>query len=147
MTLAIRRLNHIGFATDDFERTRALCEDVLGLEPVPPLPTGYAHYTLAWFRDRDGNEYHVSKRIADLCEHTGSDFNQSLNSHVAFEVESLEEAKAQLERHGFQYHELRGEGILSRKQLYVLLEDFGLMLELFETRRDAEPAQAPAQAG
>jgi catechol 2,3-dioxygenase-like lactoylglutathione lyase family enzyme len=146
MPLAIKRFDHVGFPTDAFEQTRALCEDVLGLEPVPSLATGFGKYRLAWYRDDGGTEYHVSQRIPDLTEQTGSDFNQSMYPHVAFEVESLEDAKAYLTSKGFEYHELKGEGILVRKQLYVLLEEFGMMLELFETRTDVEPTYVPPEA-
>jgi catechol 2,3-dioxygenase-like lactoylglutathione lyase family enzyme len=146
MAVAIKRLDHVGFATDDLERTRALCEDILGLEPIPSLATGYSHYKLAWYRDQDGTEYHVSRRIPDLTTQTGAKLNQSMYQHVAFEVESLEDAKAELEKHGFDYSELKAEGVMSRKQLYVLLEDFGMMLELFETRTDVEPQYVPPEA-
>jgi hypothetical protein len=112
---------------------------VLELEPAPTLATGFGKYRLAWYRDQAGLEYHVNQRIPDLTEHTGVDLNPSIHPHVAFEVESLEEAKAHLDGLGFDYYELQGEGIMARKQLYVLLEDFGMMLELFEWRKDVEP--------
>ena len=146
MGFVIKKLDHVGFATDDLERTRALCEDILGLQPIPSLATGFSNYRLAWYRDEEGTEYHVSTRIPDLHERTGLGFNQSLNNHVAFEVESLEDAKAHLERHEFEYHELSSEGVVSRKQIYVLLEELGLMLELFETRADVEPEYVPPEA-
>lgn len=146
MAMVIKGLDHVGFATDDFERTRALCEDILGLEPVPSLATGFSKYRLAWYRDKDGVEYHVSKRIPDLEEQTGLGFNPSMNQHVAFEVESLEDAKAHLESNGFEYFEFQGQGVLSRKQLYVTLEEFGMMLELFETRTDVEATYVPPEA-
>jgi hypothetical protein len=122
-----------------FDRMRALCEQVLELTPAPTLATGYRKYRLAWYRDEAGLEYHVNQRIPDLPAQTGSDFNQSMYPHIAFEVESLEAAKDHLDKHGFEYHELKGEGIVARKQLYVLLEEFGMMLELFEWRKDIEP--------
>ena len=140
MPITIKRLDHVAFATDEFDRTRALCEEVLQLKPVGIPATGFDGYKLAWFHDNDGVEYHVSKKLPDLVEKTHSGFNQSLYSHVAFEVESLEDAKEHLTELGFEYHELKGEGILSRKQLYVLIEDLGLMLELFESIGDAERA-------
>lgn len=146
MAIVIKRLDHVGFATDDLDRTRALCEDVLGLEPIPSLATGFGQYRLAWYRDREGIEYHTSIRIPNLTERTGADFNQSMYQHVAFEVESLEDAKAHLESKGFEYHELTGEGVLSRKQLYVLLEEFGMMLEFFEERTDVEQTYVPPEA-
>jgi len=138
MPTTLKGLDHVAFATDDFDRTRALCEDVLGLEPIPTLAVGYPGYQLAWYKDRDGTEYHVSRRIADLHEQLGSAFNQSRYSHVAFEVVSLDDAKAQLAANGFEYHELTREGIVTRRQLYVLVEESGLMLELFETVRPSD---------
>ncbi len=148
MPIVLKGFNHAGFACDDIERTRVLCEEVLGLEPVPSLATGFKGFTLAWYRDADGNEYHVSARIPDLPEQLGwtTDFNPSLHQHVAFEVESLDEAKAELERHGFAYFEFRGEGIQTRNQLYVQVEESGQMLELFETRPGVEPQWAPPEA-
>jgi len=148
MPIVLKGFNHAGFACDDIERTRVLCEEVLGLEPVPSLATGFKGFRLAWYRDADGNEYHVSARIPDLPEKLGSssDFNPSMHQHVAFEVEDLEDAKAHLERHGFDYHEMTGEGIQVRKQLYVQVEESGQVLELFETRPDVEPQYAPPEA-
>ena len=145
MPLAVKRLDHVGFPTDDLDRTRALCEGVLGLEPIPSLATGFGRYRLAWYRDDTGVEYHVSLRMPDLPDMAGTGFNQSLYPHVAFEVESLEDAKAELERDGLEYHELKDGGVLVRKQLYVLLEEFGLMLELFETRKNVEPRYVPPE--
>src|SRR5689334_14039687 len=104
MPIALKGFDHAGFACDDPERTRVLCEDVLGLEPVPSLSTGFSGFRLAWFRDAAGNEFHVSSRIPDMAERLGTDFNPSLHQHVAFEVEDLEDAKAHLERHGFEYY-------------------------------------------
>jgi catechol 2,3-dioxygenase-like lactoylglutathione lyase family enzyme len=134
MTIALKGFNHAGFACDDIERTRVLCEQVLGLEPIPSLRTGFDGYKLAWFKDAAGNEYHVSERIPDFPQiiNSDSDFNPSLHQHVAFEVEDFEQAKAELERHGFDFYEMKGEGITTRRQLYVQLEDSGQMLELFE---------------
>jgi hypothetical protein len=137
MPIAIKRFDHAGFACDDVERTRVLCEQVLGLEPIPSLPTGFSGYELAWFRDADGNEYHVSSRIPNLPELLGSDsdFNPSLHQHVAFEVEDFDDAKAQLERHGFSYYEMQGEGVRTRRQLFLQVEEGGQMVELFQNVR------------
>ena len=145
MAVNIKGFDHAGFSTDDFDRTRTLVENVLGLEPIPSLKAGFPDYKLAWYKDSAGNEYHVSARIPDLAERLGADFNQSMYPHVAFEVESLEQAKEELERHGFEYHELKDDGILARKQVYVLLEESGQMLELFETKKDVEPVYVPPE--
>jgi catechol 2,3-dioxygenase-like lactoylglutathione lyase family enzyme len=145
MAVRLKNIDHVGFSTDDFDRTRALVEDVLGLKPVPSLATGFSGFRLAWYRDKDGVEFHVSSRIPDLAEKLGMDFNPSLYPHVAFEVESIEQAKQELDRLGFEYHELSDPGILVRDQLYVLLEETGQMLELFETRTDVEPRYVPPE--
>lgn len=139
-------LDHVAFATEHFDRTRALCEDVLGLKPVPSLATGSDRYRLAWYEDSNGIEYHVAQKIPDLTEALGVDFNPSLYSHVAFEVEDIEEAKKHLTELGFEYHEWTGHGVMSRRQLYVVLEEAGQMLELFENRKDVEPQYVPPEA-
>jgi hypothetical protein len=146
MGLTIKRFDHVGLPTEMFDRMRAFCEQVLELTPAPTLATGYGKYRLAWYRDEQGIEYHVNQRIPDLPSQTGSDFNQSMYPHFAFEVESLEAAKEHLESLQFPFHELKGEGIAARKQLYVLLEEFGMMVELFEWRSDVEPTwRAPGE--
>jgi catechol 2,3-dioxygenase-like lactoylglutathione lyase family enzyme len=139
-------LDHVAFATEDFDRTRELCEHVLGLEPIPSLATGSNRYRIAWYRDKAGTEYHVAQKLPDLAEALGTDFNPSLYSHAAFEVENIDDAKSHLASLGFGYHEWTGHGISSRRQIYVLLEDEGLMLELFENRKEVEPVYVPPEA-
>jgi glyoxylase I family protein len=138
MSVPIKNFDHFGVATDDFERSRTLYEDVLGLESIAPHQTGHK-FTLAWYKDVNGSEVHITKRDPDFGKDTG--FNQTMHHHVAFEVASLDKTKAELERNGFEYYETRGEGVVRRRQIYVT-EPSGLLLELFEERDPAQLEEA-----
>ena len=134
MPIEIKAFDHVLVPTDDLGRTREFYEDVLGLDRIQPLATGYKKFEMAWFEGR-GKEIHIVRRDAELTEATGEEFNQTMRSHIGFEVASLDDAKAELERRGFSYYEQKGEGVLSRRQIYV--EDpSGLVVELFEPKRD-----------
>ena len=132
MPIEVKGFNHVLVPTGDVDSTRAFYRDVLGLEPIKPLATGYQHFNMAWLDGR-GQEIHIVERNPGLTEETGEDFNQTMQSHIAFEVTSIDDAKTELESRGLDYYEQKGEGILTRRQIYV--EDpSGLVVELFETK-------------
>jgi catechol 2,3-dioxygenase-like lactoylglutathione lyase family enzyme len=138
MAMGIESFDHFGVATDDFERTCALYENVLGLKRIDPPAIG-PNFTLAWFTDEHGNQVHINERDENFAP--PGTFNRAVINHAAFEVKSLAEAKVELEKAGFSYWETpQGEGVLHRRQLYVTDEPSGLFLELFENIKDVEPA-------
>jgi glyoxylase I family protein len=140
MAVEVLKFDHIGMATPDFERTRTLYEDVLGLKTIPKPPMG-PKFPLAWYADDLGNEVHVNERDESFAP--PGTFNRALINHAAFEVRDLEEAKKALEEHGFSYWQTPlGEGVFHRKQVYVTDEDSGFILELFETV--AQPGEGEA---
>lgn len=133
----IGRLDHVGFAVADLARMGALYEDIVGLTRVNRLVTGYERFRAAWYMDEHGREVHLYAPDEEFAERTNSALNRTLYHHVAFEVADFDAAKDRLDRAGFVYYETHGEGVLSRRQLYVE-EPAGYLLELFEQRDDVE---------
>jgi glyoxylase I family protein len=128
----VKGFDHVLVPTDDLARTEEFYKEILGLQEITPEATGYDRFEMSWFEGR-GGEIHIVKRDPELTKATGASFNQTMQSHIAFEVEDLEASKAELDRRGYSYYEPRGEGVLARKQLYV--EDpSGLIVELYEQR-------------
>jgi glyoxylase I family protein len=129
MAMKTRGMRHVLVPSDDIEKTRQFYADVLGLEPVEPMTTGYS-FNLAWFQSA-GYEIHCVKKDEGVRAWTGTDFNPTMQPHIAFEVEDYEAAKEELRKNDIEFYEAHGEGVLARKQLFVQ-DPSGFYLELYE---------------
>jgi catechol 2,3-dioxygenase-like lactoylglutathione lyase family enzyme len=127
--MMVKAFNHVLVSTSDLSRTVEFYENVLGLEAFQPPDTGRA-FNMRWYRSRDGVEVHVVEKNPNAA-FPGSSFNPTMQPHMGFEVDGLDDAKEMLLRSGTDVYEPAGTGVLSRKQ--VLFRDpSGLVVELFE---------------
>ncbi|HXG76796.1 MAG TPA: VOC family protein [Gaiellaceae bacterium] len=143
------RLQHCGLIVSDLERARRFYGDALGFEEVP-RPAGFT-FAGAWFSCGE-TEVHLLAEAdttgrAGMPE-PGRSVAFGLASHLAFEVDDLDAARARLAAHGVEPVGgplPRGDGVV---QLFVRDPD-GYVLELFERtgedQRDA-PERAPVRA-
>jgi catechol 2,3-dioxygenase-like lactoylglutathione lyase family enzyme len=123
-------MNHVLVPADDIGKTKEFYSDVLGLDIVEMPATGYS-FNMQWYRSADGVEVHCVQKDEAVAGWTGTDFNPTMQPHVAFEVEDYEATKAELRARGIPFYEAHGEGVLVRRQLFVR-DPAGLTLELYQ---------------
>jgi catechol 2,3-dioxygenase-like lactoylglutathione lyase family enzyme len=122
--------------TENFDATVAFYRETLGLAEMPVPATGYA-FESAWLRAGDV-EFHVVAKDEHLLEaetqrNPGQPavFNPTLQLHLAFEVESADEAIRTLDSAGTDYTIFAGEGPTTRRQIFFR-DPSGTMVELYE---------------
>jgi glyoxylase I family protein len=135
MTIQTRGMRHVLVPTDDLDATKRFYGDILGLTRMDEPETGFA-FEMAWF-ERGGSEVHIVKRTEEVKDWTGTDFNPTMQPHVAFEVADYDEAREELRRQGYTFYEAHGEGVLSRKQLFVR-DPNGFYIELYEIHPEGQ---------
>lgn len=124
-------MRHVLVPTDDLAASSRFFSELLGLDKVKEPPTGYA-FKMAWF-GRGGQEVHVVTRDPGVTEMSKSDFNGTMQPHIAFEVEDMDEAIRVFEAEGCWMYRPRDEGVLSRSQLLVR-DPSGMVIELYKDR-------------
>jgi catechol 2,3-dioxygenase-like lactoylglutathione lyase family enzyme len=131
--MEIRKLDHASLLVKDVERSRRFYSQVLGMEEVP-RPHNF-DFPGAWFR-KGSAELHLigeaeAGRAAQL--HPGyrrEEMARGYGSHIAFEVNDLEEAQQHLRACGVEVvggPRPRGDGVL---QMYICDPD-NYIVELF----------------
>jgi catechol 2,3-dioxygenase-like lactoylglutathione lyase family enzyme len=136
MPISVRAMNHVLVPTDNAAEAQEFYRDVLGLESVP-LPDTGATFDMYWFRAPDGTEVHCVQRDAGVSGWTKTDFNPTMQPHIAFEVVDYQAVREDLVERGIDFYEAHGEGVLSRKQLFVR-DPGGFYLELFQPGRQVD---------
>ncbi len=136
--MKIRRLDHAALYVRDVEQSRRFYSQVLGMEEVA-RPSNF-DFPGAWFR-MDGTELHLiaedaAGRVDELypVAYNASELARGHGTHIAFEVEDLDEARLHLQELGVKIvggPRPRGDGV---QQLYVLDPD-GYVVELFAWQR------------
>jgi catechol 2,3-dioxygenase-like lactoylglutathione lyase family enzyme len=122
----LARLAHVNLSIEDVERSRAFYRDLLGLPEAPrPADAGRAG---CWF-ELGGVGVHLSAEPGAQ--------NASSKRHVAFEVEDLDAARAELSRHAVPIEE--GKPMAGVRRLFVR-DPSGNRIELFETARQPRSA-------
>ena len=138
-------LQHCGLLVGDLDASRRFYGGALGLAEVP-RPSNFT-FAGAWFRV-GSDEVHLidvgdTTGVPGLPEQ-GPAIQVGLITHLAFEVDSLEDARRRLDDHGVGLAAgpmQRGDGV---EQIYVRDPD-GYVVELFEVTGD-DQTDAPERA-
>ncbi len=132
--MEIRKLDHASLLVKDVERSRRFYSQVLGMEEVP-RPHNF-DFPGAWFRKGSAELHLIGEaepgRAAQV--HPGGyrreEMARGYGSHIAFEVNDLEEAQQHLRACGVEVvggPRPRGDGVL---QMYICDPD-NYIVELF----------------
>ena len=117
--MKILQLNHVAINVAEVERSARFYREVLGLAPMPRPAFSFPG---AWFRIGADQELHLIGRIPENRD-------PPRERHFAFRVDSLEAARARLERERIEYQgpQTRPDGAL---QIFLRDPD-GHVVELF----------------
>lgn len=132
--MQIRSLDHAALLIRDVERSRQFYGKVLGMEEIP-RPSNF-DFPGAWFHKGsalihligEAEPGRVDQRFAGV--YTPDELSRGYGTHLAFEVEDLEDALHSLKTHNVAIvggPRPRGDGVM---QLYVCDPD-GYIVELF----------------
>jgi len=131
MAIKVLELHHHGIRVrrDKADECKAFYENVLGLNADPGRPTipGIPGY---WMDLPDDTQIHIMgcDDVSPFAKGPGQD---PTRYHVALAVESVPEAKAELDRMGVKYWQI--EGLTSPDALQVFMNDpCGNMVELHQ---------------
>jgi lactoylglutathione lyase len=92
--MKINELNHVALQVADVPRTIAFYTNVVGLTTIPRPNFGFPG---AWFRIGSVQELHIIQGPPDAAN------SASRGNHFAMLVNTIEEAQAQLDKHGIKY--------------------------------------------
>ncbi len=129
MQLALKKVHHIAIICSDYPRSKAFYTEILGLSVVQEI---YREKRDSWKLDLAiGDHYQI-----ELFSFPGAPPRPSWPEaqglrHLAFEVESVDEAKQSLEKKGVKVEDVRIDPHTGKR--FTFFEDpDGLPLELYE---------------
>lgn len=127
--LALKKVHHIAIICSDYPRSKAFYTEILGLKVLQEI---YREKRDSWKLDLAiGDHYQI-----ELFSFPGAPPRPSWPEaqglrHLAFEVESVDEAKKSLEKKGVKVEEVRIDPHTGKR--FAFFEDpDGLPLELYE---------------
>ncbi len=132
--MEICSLDHAALLVRDLERSRQFYSQVLGMEEVP-RPSNF-DFPGAWFRKNSAELHLIGETEPGSFEHiypgtyTLAELARGHATHLAFEVDDLEDAQRHLQTLGVEIvggPRPRGDGVT---QLYICDPD-GYIVELF----------------
>jgi catechol 2,3-dioxygenase-like lactoylglutathione lyase family enzyme len=132
--MEIRKLDHAALLVKDVERSRRFYGQVLGMEEAP-RPSNF-HFPGAWFRKGSAEIHLIGEaepgRAAQVQPggYHPEELSVGFATHVAFEVDDLEEARQHLQAHDIAIvggPRPRGDGVM---QMYIRDPD-EYIIELF----------------
>ena len=132
--MEIRSLDHAALLVRDVERSRHFYGQVLGLEEIP-RPSNF-NFPGAWFLKGRAEIHLIGEAEPGRVDHlyagtyTPDELSRGYDTHLAFEVDDLEEAQRYLKAHDVTIvggPRPRGDGVM---QLYIRDPD-GYIVELF----------------